>query len=363
MPSREPGTARVQIAEGAFYTIYATGAGTVERVSKRPASGLEEVRILRAVEHPFVNRMVSWAVEEGWLKFEMERCECCLSDRAELDELLSRIVDGDELMDGEDELMDVDERTVDVAAVKRVKLESTGGDASGGDTCVADQISDLITDPITDIENYLTPSTEISTLNPSDTLNPPDPINPSDNTILDPFSNSLVPCSTSVIISDSSSSTEYNTPTVPLKTHHWIKLMMRQVSSALAHVHSKHVVHMDIKPENILIRLSRGQLVFQLCDFNIAQVGEGPFSLDGDKVYMAPEILNGRCFYKSDVFSLGLVYLELVNEAALPRSGAAYRKLRRNNFEGWRIDEIGRRMLERDVKVRCSSKEVAEYFK
>ncbi|ELA42524.1 WEE protein kinase [Vittaforma corneae ATCC 50505] len=190
------------------------------------------------------------------------------------------------------------------------------------------------------------------------------------HTIVDPFSETLVPCSTSLVLSDtdSTSSQTANNSTVKdntlndLSTPFWIKLMMLQLSNALACVHSKRMIHMDVKPENILVKIVKEDIIFQLCDFNIFRIGEGSFVLDGDKVYMAPEILKNRCFFKSDVYSLGLVYLELVNDTTLPTSGEEYRKLRKNDFEGWRIDEIGRRMLEKNPSVRCSAKEVEDYF-
>ena len=46
---------------------------------------------------------------------------------------------------------------------------------------------------------------------------------------------------------------------------------MYQISSALAYLHENNIMHMDIKPGNILIEKDN----FQLCDFNIAAFGEG----------------------------------------------------------------------------------------
>lgn len=116
---------------------------------------------------------------------------------------------------------------------------------------------------------------------------------------------------------------------------------------------------MDVKPANILVRGRR----FILCDFNIARQGEGEIDLDGDPLYMAPEILKNRCYFVSDVFSLGMIYLELCNPGrVLPRSGVAYAALRRNDFTGWALDEIGRRMLEAAPRNRATAGEVHAYF-
>jgi cyclin-dependent kinase 7 len=58
---------------------------------------------------------------------------------------------------------------------------------------------------------------------------------------------------------------------VPLSEAH-VKAYMRMLLAALAHVHAQHVVHRDIKPDNLLIDAS-GQL--KLADFGLARCGCG----------------------------------------------------------------------------------------
>lgn len=116
---------------------------------------------------------------------------------------------------------------------------------------------------------------------------------------------------------------------------------------------------MDVKPANILI-INHS---FKLCDLNIAIEGEGHIDLDGDPLYIAPEILRNKCFYSSDIFSLGMIYLQISNpHRRLPASGRDYEMLRKNKFAGWKIDGICRRMLEANPKKRISARGVLQYF-
>ncbi|ELA42525.1 uncharacterized protein VICG_00277 [Vittaforma corneae ATCC 50505] len=71
------------IAEGSFYKIFLTENGTVLRVSKREMVNFEEIRILENLDHPFVNRMVKWWIEDNTLYFEMEPCDFNLKERSD----------------------------------------------------------------------------------------------------------------------------------------------------------------------------------------------------------------------------------------------------------------------------------------
>lgn len=65
-----------------------------------------------------------------------------------------------------------------------------------------------------------------------------------------------------------------------------VRLWMKQVASALAHVHRKGIVHCDLKPDNILLD-DQGNC--KVCDFGQATLlGEGGSSL-GTYFFMSPE--------------------------------------------------------------------------
>jgi len=122
------------------------------------------------------------------------------------------------------------------------------------------------------------------------------------------------------------------------------------LASGLAFMHAHRIRHRDIKPENILIHA--GSVLFT--DFGVSRDYSGRADSATDGVpgaftarYCAPEVQDqGRRTWRSDVFSLGVVFLLLytaVNENAiveLAKSGRFYVYLEaiRDEIEGWTVD-------------------------
>jgi len=79
-----------------------------------------------------------------------------------------------------------------------------------------------------------------------------------------------------------------------------------QLLLALGYMHRRHVLHCDVKPENLIV-LGDGTLA--LADFGIARRGRRTVSGDGSgtRGYMAPEQARGRPSARSDVFSAAMV--------------------------------------------------------
>ncbi|GAA5885725.1 hypothetical protein JCM5296_000126 [Sporobolomyces johnsonii] len=150
--------------------------------------------------------------------------------------------------------------------------------------------------------------------------------------------------------------------------------ILAELTAGVFHLHSRNVLHLDLKPANVFIT-DRGHL--KLGDFGLAtrwprtdplsimkgaavqspgwdslrgeniwrtEIGErrvraksggdAPEDLEreGDREYIAPEILGGRYGKEADVFSLGLIILEAAANVVLPDNGPAWQKLRSNDF-------------------------------
>ncbi|XP_051171058.1 eukaryotic translation initiation factor 2-alpha kinase 1-like isoform X3 [Leptopilina boulardi] len=89
--------------------------------------------------------------------------------------------------------------------------------------------------------------------------------------------------------------------------------IVKQILNGLEYIHNLNIVHHDIKPSNIFIS-SSGKLHVQLGDFGLAcpLQSESNHSELGTPMYAAPEQLKGECNPKSDMYSLGIVLIELL---------------------------------------------------
>jgi len=70
-------------------------------------------------------------------------------------------------------------------------------------------------------------------------------------------------------------------------------VMIGHLTSALAYLHSHHIVHRDVKPENLLVEMDGSHVrCLKLGDFGLAQVVREPlYTVCGTPTYVAPEIL------------------------------------------------------------------------
>ncbi len=93
--------------------------------------------------------------------------------------------------------------------------------------------------------------------------------------------------------------------------------ILRQVSKALGAAHEKGIVHLDVKPDNVLLmdREGRGDRV-KVVDFGIAGLlgqGGSVTKVMGTPEYMAPERAQGRGYdHRSDIYALGCMAYEML---------------------------------------------------
>lgn len=94
------------------------------------------------------------------------------------------------------------------------------------------------------------------------------------------------------------------------------KFLITQILIALKHLHSKNIVHCDLKPENVLLSSDSEFPLVKLCDFGFARIiGEKSFrrSVVGTPAYLAPEVLRNKGYNRSlDMWSVGvIIYVSL----------------------------------------------------
>jgi ligand-binding sensor domain-containing protein len=117
---------------------------------------------------------------------------------------------------------------------------------------------------------------------------------------------------------------------VPLSRER-VARMITQIGAALSEVHARGIIHRDLKPENLML-LSPGTDQEQpvIIDFGTAglRTAENELAattlMSGSFHYMAPERLTGRYSPASDVFSLGVIILEMLTGKRLSDLSAIF---------------------------------------
>jgi len=92
-------------------------------------------------------------------------------------------------------------------------------------------------------------------------------------------------------------------------------LIIREVARALAHLHSRGVVHRDIKSDNVMVSIRTGEV--KLTDFGfgaqMTRERRERHTMVGTSYWMAPEVIRSEPYdYMVDIWSLGVLCMELV---------------------------------------------------
>jgi len=120
-----------------------------------------------------------------------------------------------------------------------------------------------------------------------------------------------------------SESLKYTMFHFPKRVHKREFWVLRQLADALQHVHSKDIIHKDLKPENVLVD-AHGDI--RLIDFSLCQTKWDRWlqfgkRVEGTPLYMAPEQVRGeRCDARTDMYAFGLLAYELLTKR-LPFTG------------------------------------------
>jgi wee1-like protein kinase len=153
-----------------------------------------------------------------------------------------------------------------------------------------------------------------------------------------------------------------------------LKKIFRDICKGLKKLHEHNIVHLDIKPENILFSFNHK---FKIGDLGLARIttniyGDIP---EGDSRYLAPELMKTipegsdsmLDLTKADIFSLGCTVLEIMNCKPLPNNGPLWHNIRNGEFEingnfSDGIKKLVRTMLDIDPEKRPSASKILSEF-
>ncbi|KAF1763699.1 hypothetical protein GCK72_003644 [Caenorhabditis remanei] len=138
---------------------------------------------------------------------------------------------------------------------------------------------------------------------------------------------------------------------------------------AVHHLHTNDMIHDDIKPENIFLTKHK---ICKLGDFglviNLKNPNDVKSAEEGDSKYLAPEVLNGKPTFASDIFSLGVTILEAATDLDVPSSGDSWHQIRNGEiperfFVGISTDlrVLIEQMIDKDPKKRPTSRVLRQH--
>ena len=149
--------------------------------------------------------------------------------------------------------------------------------------------------------------------------------------------------------------------------------ILKQIIQSLNHLHSKRILHRDIKLDNILLT-EAGNV--KICDFGVSRLMPEKnliFEHIGTPAYLAPEIIHEKGYkgFSADIWSLGVMSF-IALSGQVPFRGEKIEELHYNilnkkiNVDDFSVNISNKlknviiRMLEKNPKKRISLKKIAE---
>ncbi len=155
-----------------------------------------------------------------------------------------------------------------------------------------------------------------------------------------------------------------------------LKEIVGKINEALKILHSKNIIHRDIKPQNILVRKTN-PIELVITDFGISSLNEEDVSkiittaFKGTIIYSAPEAFSNYFGKEIDYWALGIVLLEIITKKHpfrdLPQQVIMNQIFTKGVPINEDIDEqirkLLRNLLKRDYNKRWGYEEVDKWLK
>mmetsp|Transcript_46558 Transcript_46558/g.93945 ORF Transcript_46558/g.93945 Transcript_46558/m.93945 type:complete len:418 (-) Transcript_46558:51-1304(-) len=157
--------------------------------------------------------------------------------------------------------------------------------------------------------------------------------------------------------------------------------MLRNITSAVAHMHAQGIIHRDLKPENLLLTREGPGAEIKIIDFGLSKMLPDAVTSDtqsflGTRGYLAPEMLKRQAYSASvDVWALGVIAFILLcgclpfdDDSARIASDEAARAKFQLRFPQWAQNITPEAksflgdLLNSDAKARITSTEALEHI-
>jgi serine/threonine protein kinase len=96
-------------------------------------------------------------------------------------------------------------------------------------------------------------------------------------------------------------------------------LIFNSIISGVEHLHNNNIIHRDLKPANILLNIDYNEIIqnIKIADFGLViKIPQSQYLLDnsdiGTPLYIPPESQYGTITKKYDIYSLGVIFFELI---------------------------------------------------
>ena len=141
--------------------------------------------------------------------------------------------------------------------------------------------------------------------------------------------------------------------------------IIRQIACAVDFAHLNNIIHRDLRPANVLIEKSNK---VRVADFGISKLLENAphaKTIIGTPPYMAPEHFEGKTVFASDMYSIGVIFYEMLTGNLPyydPNPSILKKKLLEESFTPPRVLTPSIPQKINDIVLKCLEKEISKRY-